>query len=173
MSDTTIQEFSSCLFEVSDKLSDIEYKNLYELLGKINTEREEVENMSEAGNSYRQENMNLYRQNTALQLCYKTCRERERDLKQTNRRLQTENKRLKNFINNMTCKIFTKNVNGIGDKMRRKLYDIFNDTSEEVRNNTDTSGSFNYKHYITYELNSDNNRNWYNEKNGKLYFAEK
>ena len=175
MSDTTIQEFSSCLFEVSDKLSDIEYKNLYELLGKINTEKG-VENEAEANEVLQQENMNLYRQNNRLMGCFNNSIERERELKQTNRDLKEKNGELKNennnfraFICDMTSQIFTKNINGIGDKMRRKIYKIFNDTSEEVRGIWKNS----YYSYIEYELNTNNGYQWYNTKKSRLYFGDK
>ena len=168
MSDTTIQEFSSCLFEVADKLSDKEYKNLYELLAKLKNENE-----GQSTSELKELVKELENQNGMLRQVYSGCKLRYEKLENTNRQLKHENNNFKTFINDMTKKIFTKNINGIGDKMRRKLYDIFNDSSEDIRGYNDTDGYSSYKNYIEVELNEFNSKQWYNKYKGRMYFGDK
>ena len=104
-----IQDLSSCLFDVADKLTDAEYKNMYELLDKINTENEELDTESVARH---------HRINDV-----------EEKLKEANiRNVKLEDKvdRFKKFNHFVSQAIFSFEANGIGNGMRTKLRDIFN-----------------------------------------------
>ena len=163
MSDTNnIQEFSSCLFEVADKLTDNEYKNMYELLAKVKTELD-TNNEESKNNKYNVLNCKLILKNKKLEDDYY-------------KEIQ-ENRRLRLFINTMTKLIFSKDTNGIGDKARRKLYEIFNNASDAIRNFSGYNSNFsiyeNYREYITYELNGHNDNDWFNKDRGKIYFGDK
>ena len=101
-----------------------------------------------------------------------------KELKEKNKLLEEENNNFIDFIKDMNNKIFTKNTNGIGAKMREKLYDIFETSSIGIRKFTVNDSVYgvylgSYKDFIQDYINKDNKNEWFNKSKTKfnLYFG--
>lgn len=126
-----IQDLSSCLFDVADKLTDAEYKHMYELLDKINTENSEEKK--------------------------KEIKELEEKLKEAesslvsrrllSKELEEKVDRFKRFNHHVSQAIFSFEANGIGNGMRTKLRDIFNSKYHIDSDTLSTEYDMNMKNY--------------------------